>query len=148
MSYVSMGGYASWGMPKLALNLASTSPAVLCQMLYKLFCVVHGDENPFLVKVDSTQLVYELKEEIKAKKQTKFAKFEVDDLTLYHTDIDVSAHGTHVSMAVEKKMKELKANRPLHPLPATAKLSKFYKTEPPDDTIHIVIQLPGPPESE
>jgi len=74
-------------------------------MSYTLFCAILGQETAFLVNIDETQTVDELKKHIKAE-EPALASFATDTLTLYKVDIDISNDDTY-----EQVMRDISQNK-------------------------------------
>ncbi|KAG0039254.1 hypothetical protein BGZ89_007933, partial [Linnemannia elongata] len=104
--------------------------------LLTLFCLVDGDSVPFSVDIDASKTVDHLKDAIKTKKAPRFDDVAADELTLWRVSIrDDDDNDLPVLLDTVPEKKKLKA---------TAKLSKVFDTELPDDTIHIIVQRPPP----
>ncbi|KAG0277039.1 hypothetical protein BGZ95_006634 [Linnemannia exigua] len=104
--------------------------------LLTLFCLVDGEAttNAFPVEAESTKTIGNLKELIKTKKTNDFQDVDADKLTLWRVSIpDDDDNELPVLLDTMPEKKKLKA---------TAKLSKVFDTELPDDTIHVIVQRP------
>ncbi|KAF9283894.1 hypothetical protein BGZ68_005044 [Mortierella alpina] len=103
----------------------------------KLNCLVAGESTlrAFPVKLLSDDSVGDLKELIKAKKEHAFSDLDADTLTLWHVSIPDANDDYPVPFdSVPEKTK----------LKATIRLSRVFEIEPPEDTIHIIVQRPTP----
>ncbi|KAI1288806.1 hypothetical protein EDD11_009648 [Mortierella claussenii] len=58
--------------------------------LLTLFCVVDGESRPFSVKIESTETISALKDEIKKKKSPRFDDVAADELTLWSVSIPIA----------------------------------------------------------
>jgi hypothetical protein len=107
--------------------------------LLTLFCLVDGDKAPFPVKIESSESIGDLKDAIKAKIPDTFNGVDAKDLTLWSVSIPVSDDDDddvpiYIDTILETDKKKLKA---------TTRLFKFFGTELPEDTIHVIVQRPG-----
>ncbi|KAF9288478.1 hypothetical protein BGZ74_000909, partial [Mortierella antarctica] len=103
-----------------------------------LFCLVDGEatSNAFSIKIPSSDTVDDLKKAIKNQKAVAFADVDADMLMLWRVSIpDDQDDDLPIPLDSVPEKKKLKA---------TTKLSKVFDTEPPEDTIHVLVQRPLP----
>ncbi|KAG0200201.1 hypothetical protein BGX31_004112, partial [Mortierella sp. GBA43] len=108
-----------------------------------IFCVIEGETKSFSVKVPSNGTVDGLKDAIKAKKSNYFEKIDADDLTLWRVEIPTASPKPFIM--VEDKTKVKSADRSEYPttqLDETARISRLFGAELPEETIHVFIQPP------
>ncbi|KAF9381304.1 hypothetical protein CPC16_009905 [Podila verticillata] len=105
-----------------------------------LFCLVDGEATPFSMTISSSDTVDGLKNLIVYGDQAPaFRDVAAKDLTLWRVSIpDDDDNGLPITLDSVAEKKKLKA---------TAKLSKIFDTELPEDTIHIIVQRPPPAAS-
>jgi len=102
--------------------------------MYKIFCIVPGDENPFAVDIDETQTVFDLQTAI----ETEQPDLATVVLGLYRIDVKSIEE-------VEKKSQDLSG---LKRLEASEELSVvFGPTGPGTGDIHIILVQPSAGES-
>ncbi|KAF9900515.1 hypothetical protein EC991_007219 [Linnemannia zychae] len=106
--------------------------------LLTLFCLVDGESTPFPVKIESTETIGSLKDEIKLKNAPEFDDIAADKLTLWRVSIPVPEDDDNqppilLNNIVTKDKKKLG--------PAT-RLSKVFPAELPEETIHFIVQRP------
>ncbi|KAG0009654.1 hypothetical protein BGZ82_003910, partial [Podila clonocystis] len=88
------------------------------------------------VEIDHTKTVDGLKKLIKTEKAPRFDDVAADELTLWSVSIpDDGNNDLPISLGSVLEKRKLKA---------TSKLSKVFDAEPPDDTIHVLVQHPLP----
>jgi len=103
-------------------------------MNLNLFCCFVGSNTPFPVCISSSYIVDELKEAIRQKNFKRLKDTQADELELFKVSLpDEDGLAQKVEDAV-------KASKPLHPI---MKLLKIFPNEPPEETIHIAVKLPG-----
>ena len=97
-----------------------------------LCCLVFGEAQPFVVEISRDNLVADLKKAIVAEEPNKFLGISTSDLILSKVEIldDEKAIQAFDSKTAEEM-------RPSH------KLSRYFVGNPPEETIHILIILPG-----
>ena len=99
-------------------------------MSYTLVCIVIGERSPFTVKVDKTQPVEELKEEIKKKRPNVVddATHNATHLALYKAKINISNRANYIKelQAVYQDPTNLRKTR----LDSLSKLSEYFKRRP------------------
>jgi hypothetical protein len=95
-------------------------------------CLVHGElsERAFSIKVSKTELVAELKELIKAKKQHAFAEVDADQLTLWRVSIPVDDDAALQNLV----LKDNQANG-VQKLSPARKISKSFWRSPLTNTL-------------
>ena len=106
----------------------------------RLYAYIPGrDGSPFPVFINRTQTVGELKEMIVAEKPKTLVDLEPDGLILYkveiHDDGDLEKLKNEVLQTGPAGIVELKA--------ASAKLSRSFPEIPPEQTINIIVRIPG-----
>ncbi|KAK3805923.1 MAG: CRN family protein [Benniella sp.] len=110
----------------------------------KIFCVIVGETKSFSVKVPSDDTVDDLKDAIKAKKSNYFdlMKIDADQLTLWRVSLpdDDDLPTLLKSLNDKQKLSDFLSDK--EKLKATTKLSNIFDAELPEDTIHIIVQLP------
>ena len=105
--------------------------------LFTLLCVVDGEATAFPVVVKPSNLVGELKDAIKTKKDPRFDDIAADKLTLWKVSIPlVPLH--------ERKPIVLTEHKSATELDPTDDISDVFKETPPKKTIHIIVQRPPP----
>jgi hypothetical protein len=104
---------------------------------YNIACVIMGEYKPFLIKIDNTELVGNLKNMIKEAKNA-LAKFDADHLKLYQVEIPKS---DDMGAAVRDKMTE----NPVE-LYDLDQLDHVFVGGPKKDNgmVHIIVQPPEP----
>jgi hypothetical protein len=107
-------------------------PATMSQSnIYSVLCVVNTEDVPFPVKIEKSEIIGQLKEEI-IKKKRAFANIDSNFLDLYHVDIP-DAH----------KM-ELKANIDAQtlnfPQLSSKSLINIFPAGPKPDTVHFIVK--------
>ncbi|KAG9071583.1 hypothetical protein KI688_005796 [Linnemannia hyalina] len=109
---------------------------------HTLFCLVEGEatSNAFPVEIGSTKTIGDLKELIKTEKTNVFSDVDADQLTLWRVSIPITDEDDEVLIVLnsfDEKKKLGPANR----------LSKVFPEDPPEETIHIIVQHPLLPQS-
>ena len=112
----------------------------MIEKVVDLFCLVHGEStrNAFKVKIGENEDVSDLRDEIKNKKPNAFANIDADKLTLWGVSIpfdnaDATLAGLELEDSDEKGTKKL---RP------TDRISTIFPGDPPENSIHIIVQPP------
>ncbi|KAF9945903.1 hypothetical protein BGZ72_000878 [Mortierella alpina] len=106
--------------------------------LFTLFCLIDGEasSNAFPVSITSAETVGDLKKLIKTKKTNAFSDVDADLLNLWRVSIPIIEDSDKVPILLnnvpDKERKKLG--------PATLLL--MYLVQPPEETIHIVVQRP------
>jgi hypothetical protein len=105
-------------------------------MSVTLLCLVKGSTlaNAFPVHIDSNQLVGDLKEAIKAKKQNDFAGVDADRLKLWKVEIG----GDHL----DNQLKNLKLNCN-DELSAINEIGDYWTENPPKKSVHVIVEPPA-----
>ncbi|KAI8356292.1 hypothetical protein B0O80DRAFT_23919 [Mortierella sp. GBAus27b] len=103
-----------------------------------LFCLVNGETTPFSVEVDPTKTVDHLKDAIKAKQSPDFNDIVAKSLTLWRVCIAITDDGDDEVPILLDSLDERKKLGP------ATRLSKVFPEEPPEETIHIIVQRPLP----
>jgi hypothetical protein len=100
-----------------------------------LLCLVKGNTlaNAFPVHIDSNQLVGDLKDAIKTKKQNDFAGVDADKLKLWNVKIPGDHLDDQLKNLILQDSDELLSIR---------KISKYFPDTPPEEHIHVIIKLP------
>ncbi|KAF9970468.1 hypothetical protein BGZ75_002264, partial [Mortierella antarctica] len=104
-----------------------------------LFCLVDGEApaNAFSVKIPSTDTVSDLKKLIKVENSHEYSDVDAKELTLWRVSIS--------PMDVDDKfpicLDSLTEKTELRPL---SRLSVVFTEQPPEETIHIIVQRPSP----
>ncbi|KAF9527619.1 hypothetical protein CPB83DRAFT_855728 [Crepidotus variabilis] len=109
---------------------------------YTIFCAIQHEWTPFPVDIKNDSTVGHLKDAIKAKNTARFGSIDAHTLTLYRVDVDV---GGSTAKERQAALAQMILTESLDPL---KKLYKLYSSQPPDDTIHILVQPPAPEESQ
>ncbi|KAF9091892.1 hypothetical protein BGX23_004802, partial [Mortierella sp. AD031] len=91
--------------------------------------------NAFLVEIESTKTIGDLKKPVKTEKAPRFDDVAADELTLWRVSIPDDDDNDEQPILLDKVSEKKK-------LKATTKLSKAFDTELPEDTIHIIVQRP------
>jgi Crinkler effector protein N-terminal domain len=116
------------------LNLTSIA------MPYKLLCIVIGEKAPFSIKIDDTELVDDLKDAIKKKKEHTLGAFDADALNLYKINVNISNDDTYDKMIHDISRSDYKKWK-LNP---SFKVSEYSgETGFPEKTIHILVDFPS-----
>jgi hypothetical protein len=104
-------------------------------MSVTLLCLVKGNTtaNAFPVHIDSNQLVGDLKEAIKAKKQNDFAGVDADKLKLWKVEIG----GDHL----DDQLRNLKLNGS-DELSAINEIGDYWTEKPPKKSVHVIVEPP------
>ncbi|KAK3817757.1 MAG: hypothetical protein J3Q66DRAFT_190071 [Benniella sp.] len=109
-----------------------------------IFCVIEGETTSFSVEIESTKTVDRLKDAIKAKKSNYFDLMKIDaaQLTLWRVSLpdDDDLPTLLKSLNDKQKLSDFLSDK--EKLKATTKLSNIFDAELPEDTIHIIVQLP------
>src|SRR5258707_3572755 len=105
-------------------------------MSRKIFCILYGEEAPFVVKVEGTLTVAELNQKIKDMKQNTLANLDANLLRLYKIDI-VGPNPEERAKRIEQKVQTLRTRDVLDPL---STLARLYPSGPPPALIHIFVQ--------
>ena len=109
----------------------------------RLMCLIWPDDKPnprvVEVEIDDNRTVTRLKKLIKGKYTHRLHKVDAPDLVLWKC-----------SILAKNKLQENLANirfdvfdARLHCLPVTSPLSKHFATDLPDETIHILVEVPA-----
>ena len=99
-----------------------------------LVCLVFGDAQPFVVEISRDKLVAHLKKAITAEEPNKFLGISTSDLILLKVEI---LDDEKAIQAFDFDPKTAEEMRPSH------ELSTYFVGDPPEETIHILIILPG-----
>ena len=113
-------------------------PTRAVAMLYQLYCAIIGQKTEFLVDIDETQKVDNLRDAIKAKAETTGP---AHTLTLYKADIDISKRDTYKKVMQEIHQNSIKVNREEPMCPADDISEYWEESKPPQKTIHILVEL-------
>lgn len=101
---------------------------------YTIFCAIQHEWPPFSVHIEKSLTVDDLKKAIKAENPNAFASTDAHRLTLYQVDV-----GGSTRQERQENLAQATLTEDLDPF---SKLNKLYPSPPPEDTIHILIQLP------
>ena len=105
-------------------------------MQYKLFCVIPNGKPAFVVNIDETETVADLKDAIKSKLELSLIAI---DLTLYQIDLDGSDEPEYIKEA--KRLAENPLN--LEKLKVVKRLNTIFGSSgPTEENIHILVVLP------
>ena len=99
-----------------------------------LVCLFFGNAQPFVVEITRDKLVDHLKQAIVAKEPSKFLGISPSDFIVSKVEIPDDEKAIQDLDFGSKAAEEM---RPSH------KLSKYFVRNPPEETIHILIILPG-----
>jgi hypothetical protein len=107
--------------------------------MYTLFCVVEGEStsNAFPVEIEPTKSIGSLKDAIKTKKSPRFNDIAADKLKLYKVSIPVVATRREDEITLDPQSKSKGELSPV------TRISKVFAEEPPEETIHIIVQRSG-----
>lgn len=120
----------------VALDPAATTIMTELQPeIYTLFCVLLGENSPFAVEIAKDETVDILKKLIKKEKEPKLNHIDADELTLYKVEI---LDDDYLVENTTQRMLE-----GLSPLKPTLELVDYFTDTPKDETIHIIVQVPG-----
>ncbi|RKP23898.1 hypothetical protein SYNPS1DRAFT_30342, partial [Syncephalis pseudoplumigaleata] len=108
-----------------------------------LFCLVDGKppKLAFSIDIPLSRTVYNLKEYIKSKDSDSFENVDACCLNLWKVSIPVNICNLQRGLLLDTINTENKEY-----LMPTNKLSKVFSDPPPEDTIHIIVERPLPPE--
>jgi len=100
-----------------------------------IFCVIEGQTTSFPVEIESTKTVGHLKKAIKADQSPDFDDINAKNLTLWRVSIPILPKKDRkaISLADVSSKEELDE---------ATKLSNIFDAELPEETIHIIVQLP------
>jgi len=116
-------------------------------MLYTIWCIIVGETTPFLVEIDETESVDQLKKDIKQTAEPRFAAFAAVQLTLYKIDVDPTDENTYIPI-VQDISQDLSNTDKATELDAVDELSEdFGTTHPSKERIHILVVPPAASES-
>ena len=107
--------------------------------IYKIFCILLGDDSPFPVEIASNETVADLKDKIKAKNENSLRTVDAKDLKLYYANLPIDD-------ATEENVKQIMFQGP-SPLGPATELSEVYASNPPKKMLHIIVQSPSVGES-
>ena len=107
--------------------------------MYKIICLLGGEEDPFPVDIDGDSTVGDLKELIQTKNLVTLKEVDARSLKLYHVNLkfDESDEQKHITHANEV-LQGLTKHKRLNPLLKLSKIEGGF----PDEVIHILVQLP------
>ena len=107
---------------------------------FVIFCIIQGTDTPFSAKVPENATVDELKQEIQKTDDAKTADIDHSLIDLYRIDVSTtSGHKTYIK-EVRSKEQDLKQDlSALVELDPTHRISKYYTSSPPEDTVHILV---------
>ena len=91
------------------------------------------------VEVDDNRTVTRLKKLIKDKYAHRLHKVDAPDLVLWKCSIPADDKLQENLAAIRFDASDAR----LHRLPATSRLSKHFATDLPDETIHILVEVPA-----
>ncbi|KAG0226343.1 hypothetical protein BGW42_003750 [Actinomortierella wolfii] len=101
--------------------------------LIRLFCLLDGNpsSNAFPVHIDRDKTIGELKDEIKSKLTPDLDNTPAHKLTLFQVSIHDEDGDSPITIKHKTKLVPM------------SKISSVFDDNPPEDTIHILIQLPS-----
>ena len=103
----------------------------------KLFVFIIGFNTLFSVNIQSSETIYNLKKSIRIENLNDSKGVDATRLTLYRVDFsDIKSLAQSVVQATENN----------EPLPPFTPLSKIFPTNPPAETINIVVKVDSPGE--
>ncbi|KAG0338967.1 hypothetical protein BG005_003579, partial [Podila minutissima] len=105
-----------------------------------LFCLQDGEATSrvFSIDINPEKSVAHLKDLIKAKKTIDFSDIDSDKLTLWRVSIsNPDDDDDNLSILLDNVRDEDKKK-----LKSSTKLSKIFDTDPPEETIHVIVQRP------
>ena len=110
----------------------------------EVFCFIPGEDSSFPVKIDETESVGTLKEEIKAAKHPELEHVAANKLTLYKVEIEDELDYSFTEQGLVSHLNQLYQDRNQNDgLRARRKLSEVF---PPGKSYYILVQVP-PSES-
>jgi hypothetical protein len=108
-------------------------------MQYKLVCFKPGDKDIFSVKIDETDIVDDLKQEIKKQLAPKLNAFVANDLVLYKTKVDISNDDEHkILEQISKGTYQFKLKLKLK---SARKISSYFKRDS-EETVEVLVEIP------
>jgi len=109
-------------------------------------CLIWPDERPnprvVEVEIDDNRTVARLTKLIKGKYAHRLHKVDAPDLVLWKCSIPADDKLQENLATIRFDVSDAR----LHCLPATSPLSKHFATDLPDETIHILVEVPAPGE--
>ena len=115
-------------------------------MQYKLFCVIPDGKPAFVVNIDETETVADLKDKIKEKKPLTLATVETEALELYR----INAFGNNLQERRKALEDEIRRIEDIRKASSDSELDNlellevvFNNTPPPHKTIHILVVVPS-----
>ena len=124
-------------------------------MPFNLCCAILGQNTAFLLEIDKTQMVDQLKKRIKAENAHALASYDADSLVLYKVNIKISSEEAFAQVMGKISQNttyteeiQVLSTKPKHVLTnPTFKLSRYFKKrDVTKETIHILVE-PPPGES-
>ncbi|KAI0297393.1 hypothetical protein BC826DRAFT_165340 [Russula brevipes] len=103
---------------------------------YNLWCLIEG-KTPFLVTALSTMPISVLKKVIKEENSNLLQKVDAPNLILWKVDVNIDTVGDKIRMGEYKP--DVTGEQQLWNM---AKLSTIWSEPPPDDHIHVFVDLP------
>ena len=109
-------------------------------MLHTLTCSLSGGKNTFSIKIDNTEMVNQLKDEIKKKQPQTLGPVDDDALTLYRTEI-VPSHDKETFMnELKHSFENLNKCQELY---GWLPVSTYFPESHPEGKIYVVlVQIP------
>jgi len=109
----------------------------------RLMCLIWSDEKPnprvFEVEIDDNRTVARLTKLIKGKYAHRLHKVDAPDLVLWKCSIPADDKLQENLATIRFDASDAR----LHCLPATSPLSKHFATDLPNETIHILVEVPA-----
>jgi len=106
-------------------------------------CLIWPDERPnprvVEVEIDDNRTVARLQKLIKGEYDHRLHKVDASDLVLWKCFIPVDDKLQETLATVRFDVPDAR----LHHLPSTSRLSKYFDTGLPDETIHILVEVPA-----
>jgi hypothetical protein len=119
--------------------------------LYTIHCLIESEDNVFSVKLSSNETVEDLKEAIKIKGGQTLADVTAHNLKLYHVEILTHVpNATHIDADYVAEAREEMGKPQLPPelKNPLRELVEVFKGTPPRRTLHIIVRIPSPAQSE
>jgi hypothetical protein len=111
---------------------------------YKLFCFLVGGNGVFLVNIDKTETVGDLKKEIKKEKPADLRDIDADKLTLFEAEVEVKGPYTRQQRTeILNHLNQLSQNlTPDNALLEEMLLSEIHCEPSPGKKHYIIVQAP------
>ncbi|RHZ57883.1 hypothetical protein Glove_382g64 [Diversispora epigaea] len=113
-----------------------------------LNCLVEKDnprENCFMVKINQTETVSDLKELIKDKTKNTFVTIDANQLKLWKVNVSLLESNEKLNVLIEREPAMIEQKLMGNKLLATKKVSNYFNEQPAEEHIHIIVEfLPVP----